>query len=158
MTLRKLIQTSSYSSTFNVLRSHYYPDEKEEKLVHYSVAYRKVSEELISLPFTSKSDFKIYITEKEDPLEGEKYIDVCLYDEGKDELYGIDLTSWIELIDMEIYKATEMNNPTSLAHILWEITFYGFTNSQILNQRREIKEDSGTSKEISLFSEINPEK
>tara|TARA_Y100000310_G_scaffold136153_1_gene135045 strand:+ start:685 stop:1152 length:468 start_codon:yes stop_codon:yes gene_type:complete len=155
MTLRKLIQTSSYSSAFNILRSHYYPDEANEKLVEYSVAYRKVCEELMNLPFTSGSDFKIYITEKEDSLEGEKYIDVCLYDEENDELYGIDLTSWDELIDMEIYKATKMDNPTSLAHILWEITFYGFTNAYILDKRTELSE---ICEEKSLFDEINPEK
>jgi len=155
MTLRKLIQTSSYSSAFNVLRRHYYPNEQDEKLIEYSVTYRRVCEELMDLPSPPKSNFKIYITEKEDSLEGEKYIDVCLYDEENDELYGIDLTSWDELIDMEIYKATEMDNPTTLAHILWEITFYGFTNAYILDKKAELSE---ICEEKSFFGEINPEK
>ena len=58
-------------------------------------------------------------------------IDVCLYDEDKDELFSMDFVDWKDLINLEIYKTIKMENFQILAHFLWQITFWGFSMEEI---------------------------
>ena len=143
MTLRELIQKSSHSAVFDIIRSCYYKGRNNEDLTKLTLIYRRVGEELISLPYNSNSKYKLYITEKE--CEGEKFIDVCLYNEDEDELYALDFSPWEDLIDLEIYKAVEMNNYTALAHILWETTFWGWTQDQVREEGEALLKEKNRS-------------
>jgi|LULG01.1.fsa_nt_gb hypothetical protein len=146
MTLRELVQKSSHAAMFDCIRKHYYLDKSEEELIELTLAYRHVGDELSSLPNNLNPEHKIYITEKVvEEIDGRmkynrKFIDVCLYDKKNDELYAIDLVSWGDIIDMEIYKAVEMDDHTALAHILWEITFWGWNNKEMVRQAEKTKE------------------
>ena len=58
---------------------------------------------------------KIYITH----ISNE--IDVCLFDEVKDEIFTLDSVDYKYIIDMEIYKAIEIDNLSILGYILYSI-------------------------------------
>ena len=141
-TLRSLAQKSSHSKVFDIIREYYYKDRNTDDLIQLSLTYRKVVKDLIDLPSNPDSKFKIYITEKECDEKGEKFIDVCFYNEDDDELFALDLTSWENLIDLEIYKAVEMDDYSALAHILWEITFWGWSDDKIKEERDSLSKAS----------------
>ena len=56
---------------------------------------------------------------------------MCLYSVEEDEFYALDFVDWRELIDAEIQAPDPLPHPEALAHILWEITFWGFSREQI---------------------------
>ena len=58
---------------------------------------------------------------------------------------------WEDLIDAEIRKGVFLDDCTILAHILWEITFYGYT-------REAVKEAEDNLKELSDKIESGEEK
>jgi hypothetical protein len=104
--------------------------------------------ELLELP-PKEPEYEIYVHPKED--DGEKFIEVSLYCDEDEETYAMDLTSWGDIIDAKIKNdLKERTYPELLAHILWEITFYGFTGGKIeLSQDKmeqlmeEVKETFG---------------
>ena len=51
----------------------------------------------------------------------------------------MDFTPWEDLIDANIKNALSIDSPTTLAHILWEMTFYGFSAESINEAKEEIK-------------------
>lgn len=136
MTFRELINGCSFKSVFNKIQSLYYEDATKEKLEGASYNYRKVYDLLARKPNNDNDDWKIYITEKEE--DGEKYIDVCYYNEVSDEIFAIDFVSWSDLIDLEIYHCVQLDNTTTLAHILWEITFYGFNEESLAEAKKSL--------------------
>ena len=154
MTLRELINKCSYKSVFNVLYREYYKGREDVEVSYIDLSYLGVWKELIKIDLNLNKDYKIYITEGEDSVfDGEKYIDVCLYSIAEKERYAMDTTLWSELIDMEVYKGVEMDDTKALAHILWEMTFYGFTGEAVALKKEEFKElarriDSGEEKMI----------
>ena len=136
MTFRELINGCSFKSVFNKIQSEYLKGKGEEFLTEESCNYRKVYDLLSQKSVSPNNEWKIYITEKE---EGEdKYIDVCYYNEPDDEIFAIDFVPWSDLIDLEIYHCVEMDKITTLAHILWEITFHGFSESQIHKTKKSL--------------------
>jgi hypothetical protein len=148
MTLRDLLKKSNFKSAFNVLYREYYFDNPEREVVEYDFKYRKVWDTLLDLPKNSGNEYKIFIKEVEgDLIEGcngevmqrEKIVDVCLYSSKEKQTYAIDLTMWQELIDWEVSNSTKMNGSEVLAHILWEITFYGFSPDKIMLEKEELK-------------------
>ena len=136
MTFRELVNGCSFKSVFNKIQSLYYKDAKEDELEKASYNYRKVFDSLSRKPNNQNDDWRIYITEKEE--DGDKYIDVCYYNELDDEIFAIDFVSWSDLIDLEIYYCVDLDDTTALANILWEITFYGFTEDQILETKKSL--------------------
>ena len=136
MTLRDLLNKSSFKSVFNKIHKIYYKNNKEDELEKVSYNYRKVFDLLCQKPKNQNEDWRIYITEKEE--DGDKYIDVCYYNELDDEIYAIDFVSWSELIDLEIYLCVDMDDITTLAHILWEITFYGFNEESLAEAKKSL--------------------
>ena len=146
MTLRELIQQSSFKPVFNSLYRNYYKNFSDDEINQYSLSYSKVYDFLRNLKPTGNLNYKIYISEREEinfkDEEPEKFVDVGLYDEKKDEVLAIDLTSWSEIIDLEIKDTLNLNKYDALGHILWEITFYGFTVEQINNYKKTLQKAS----------------
>ena len=138
MTLRELINKSSYKSVFNILYRDYYKNRDDEEVSYIDLAYLRAWNELIKKDLNLNKDFKIYITKVEN--EGDQYIDVNLYSVKEDQIYAMDLTLWSELIDMEVYKGYEIDNTEALAHILWEVTFHGFSEKEVSRKIDELKE------------------
>lgn len=145
MTLRDLIKSTSYKGVFNSIYKKFYKSKPDEEVAKYALAYSDLYKKLENLNFSGDDSLKIYITEKEeivlDDEEPSKFIDVCLLCTKSDELFSIDLIGWSKLIDLEVLDTLNLNKYDLLANILWEITFYGFTETEIKKQRK-LLEDS----------------
>jgi len=65
-------------------------------------------------------------------MSSDKYI----HSEVEDEIYSFDFIEWRDIIDMEILKTVKISDIECLAHILWEITFWGFSEEEIEKQKQ----------------------
>ena len=66
-------------------------------------------------------------------------IEVSFYCEEEAETYAMDLAEWKGIIDAMILNKANLADVELLAHILWEITFYGFTREQVNESRRDVE-------------------
>jgi hypothetical protein len=154
MTLRDLLKTCRYKDVFNfIYQKHYKDTHPKDKIQEADCGYRRVFEELLMLPDKPSEEYQIHIYKKTDNLYGEEFIDVGLYCNKDEETYAIDLTPWTDLIDAKIKTPTKLDDVEVVACILWEVTFYGFSEERITLERDELKRlieriDSGEEKLI----------
>tara|TARA_X000001036_G_C20667240_1_gene801146 strand:- start:449 stop:898 length:450 start_codon:yes stop_codon:yes gene_type:complete len=143
MTLRDLLVKSSYKKTFNQIYKLYLKGSRnKDQISKIDVLYYGFVEMLKTLP-KSIGDLdgkgnKIYVTHTSGD---EPVVDVCLFDKNKDELFALDFIDWNDIIDLEIYKTFQSSDEECLAHILHEITFWGF-NKQTFEKQKKILKDS----------------
>ena len=135
MTLRELLKETPYKSVFNVIYKTFYQEKKylNSRIIEADVAYSKVYKELIDLPENNIENQKIYIANVADLAQE---IDICLLNETEDELYSFDFIPWKDVIDLEILKTAKLSSVECLAHILWEMTFWGFSQEEIERQKQ----------------------
>jgi len=140
-TLRDLLIQCDYKFVFNSIYKKFYQSEKytNSQIVEYDLRYSKVVKELLSLPKNPKENLKIYLASVG---LGNIDIDVCLFDEVEDELFSFDFVSWKDIIDIEIFNTVKMTQADTLAYILWEITFWGFSEKEIQKQSKKIQDES----------------
>jgi hypothetical protein len=139
MTLRDLLKKCRYKDVFNIIHLSYYKGKDEGDIYIADVGYRKVFGDLLMLPAKASREYQIYIT-KECAEINKKGVHVSLYCEEDEQAYAMDLTSWEDLIDSEIRKEISLDDTTTAAHILWEITFYGFSPEALNEARNELGE------------------
>ena len=137
MTLRDLLKRCRYKDIFNIIHAEYYRGKVDEDVYGADLGYRKVVKNLLKLPYKPSEEYQIYLRETEEL--GDKFTDVCLYCEEDEEIYAIDFTSWEELIDAEIKDSLSLDNDSVLAHILWEITFYGYDNTTVQAEKDRLE-------------------
>jgi len=144
MTLRELIQRTSFKSCFNVIYKNHYKAYPVDKIMQYSQKFGDIFNKLLKLKINKNDNLKIFITEREEITfegeEAEKVTDVCILDEEKDELSAMDFISWEDLIDLEVFNAINLPNEEVLAAILWEITFWGFDEETIQKEKNKLQE------------------
>ena len=135
MTLRQILTKGVYHSIFNVLHKHYCRQESDHNLMELAMIYRKVRDELLSLPLNEEPEGYILIKSKDNEVE-----DVLIKD--KDEIFAADFVEWGNLIDREVIPDSSYkgNIAEMAAHILWEITFYGYSWDDIASRKAEINE------------------
>lgn len=135
MTLRELLKQTPYKSVFNVIYKTFYQQKKylNSKIIEADLAYSKVYKNLLDLPENKIENQKIYLANVANLADE---IDVCLLDEVEDELYSFDFVPWKDIIDLEILKTAKLSTVDCLAHILWEITFWGFSEEEIKRQKQ----------------------
>ncbi|MAF24469.1 hypothetical protein CL634_02685 [bacterium] len=151
--IHAVLDTGTFGKTMSVMYDEYYDINNsfvhdEHKVEDVEWKYSCVVEELLSLTpdDTSIKDYMIQVRKKEDDLDPEEiieYIDVCLYNESEDKTYAIDMTAWPELLNMRIEDCSSLDFREVLAHILYEITFYGYTSATVEEKREEILELAG---------------
>ena len=163
--LHVVMDTGNLYKVCDIIYDKYYNQEwstTEHNKDEIHECYTMVVQELLEFPEQKPVDstfndiYKIRIREAIDDLDPEdiiKYMDVCLYNARDDETYAIDTTSWDELIHMYLDDTIGLQSREIVAHILWEITFYGFTNKSIKEVRHRLEElsrriDSGEEKLI----------
>ena len=139
MTIADLLKTSNYKQIFNHLYKVYYRDKRynTERLMDIDASYHVVFEKLKAATIPENNDlsnYKLHISNI--PDSDLKDIDICLYDEEKDELFSIDFLDWYKLLDLEIYKTLKIKDFEILAHFLWEITFWGFSMEDVNKQAK----------------------
>ena len=114
MTLRELLKEVSYKEVFNLIYKNFLKPQKlsRAKIMDQDIEYHALFMCLRNLPHTEPQSNKIYITYINES------IDVCLFDEEKDEIFTLDSMGYKYIIDMEIYKAIDIGQAETLAHIL----------------------------------------
>lgn len=141
MTLRELLKRKSHKNIFNVIYKHYLIEHKEDEVVQLSIKFEKALSELKATPIGKKSKDSIYLIEINTEDKSEGSIDVCLHDFKKDEFFGLDFLDWAEFIEYEVNAPTRLNQTQIVAHILWEITFWGFSREAIRSNIKDLKKE-----------------
>jgi hypothetical protein len=156
MTLRELLDSCRYKSVFNVIYKHYYKGKSysNSELTEIDVRYYKVWGDIKELPPSDSDGLCLSLGKKNEPEAS--FIDVFLCDEKKNETFALDFFPWSKLIDMNIKReaSPELTNDEVLAHILWEITFWGYTESEIEKQK-SITENSAKEASVELEDLFN---
>lgn len=145
MTLRDLVHvvmnTGNWNKVTSIIYDAYYTENDSRGDV--DGAYMSALSELIELPVI-KQDTQIVIEQcttvipgRDDDTTIEKYVNVRLQDpvEGP---CSISYVEWTELVDMTIVDEIDLNMNEQLAHILWEITFHGFSNESVKQAAAEL--------------------
>jgi hypothetical protein len=139
MTLRDLLLKCSYKKVFNQIYRHYLKGRKDkEQISKLDVLYYGFFEMLKVLPKSTRDIDKIYVTHASGD---EPIVDVCFFNKNKDELLVLDFIDWGDIIDLEIYKTFQSSDEECLAHILHEITYWGF-DKEILEKQKKMLRDS----------------
>jgi len=129
MKLYEMFHSYSFDAVWTRLAKHY-PDMKKGK--H---GFQKAWDEIQTLKPVAdpKSDIKDirarWFNDKDDK---KRYVDVCGV--GKTEpRWGLCLTDWAEVISYDVNDGdiNKLGAINTLAHILWEITWSGFSRKQI---------------------------
>lgn len=145
MTLRDLLHvvmdTGNWNKVTSIIYDTYYTEFDSRGAV--DSAYMNAIAELIEMP-VNKQDTKIVIERcttvipgRDDDSTIEKYVNVRLQD-PKEGACSTSYVEWTDLIDLTITDETGSNNNEQLAHILWEITFHGFSNESIKQAAQEL--------------------
>ena len=134
MTLRELINDCKYKKVFNSIYKNYYVNQpySDSEIIEIDLSYEKIFNELKDLKQVKNVENEIYLVQA--GFDGEEWIDVCLYNEKDDDIFAIDFLSWREIIDCAITSSIKLSKEETLAHILWEITFWGFSEDEIKKQ------------------------
>jgi hypothetical protein len=148
MTLRELLYRKSFKNIFNVIYKTFLKDRTQDRIVDLSIKFEKAFRELKNIEQQNKTKNFISLNEIED--EGEQIIDVCFYDESEDEHYALDFMDWGEIIECEVVAPKKFNQTTIVAHVLWEITFWGFSREKITEQRKTLNKVSEEVEELDI--------
>ena len=148
MTLRELLYRKSYKNIFNVIYKTFLKDHPQDKVVDLSIKFEQAFRELKSVEQNNKTKNLVVLNEVEN--EKEQIIDVCFYDDHEDEHYALDFMDWGEIIDCEVVAPKKFNQTTIVAHILWEITFWGFSREKITKERKELNKAVQEAEELNL--------
>jgi len=146
MTLRELVHavmnTGNWNKVTSIIYDTYYTENDQRKDIDH--AYMNVFAELIELP-TNKSTDTIAIVEHTSLIPGEdddstieKYVDVHLKN-AAGEPASMSYVDWAELVDMNISCDMDITINEQLAHVLWEMTFYGFSNEAVKQSRLDLE-------------------
>ena len=140
MTLRELLYRKSYKNIFNVIYKTFLKDNAQDRIIDLSIKFENAFTELKSIEKQNKTKNLVVLNEIES--EEEQIIDVCFYDDKQDEHYSLDFMDWGEIIDCEVVAPKKFNQTTIVAHILWEITFWGFSQQRISSEQKKIQDKS----------------
>jgi DNA-directed RNA polymerase subunit F len=139
MTLRQLIQEIIRINEFEALANKItdiHPEWDDARDKQVLKTYRRVSHEIEDLPGCDELEgHTIVIDEVENILSdvNEKWIDVHLVDDEGDK-WSIDMTDWNGLVDLPIKDNVCRSLSDRLAHILYEVTFWGTTRKSVLHE------------------------
>lgn len=120
MTLRELAKKVRFKSMFNYLYKNFYKDEglTENQIIELSIELNRIYKKLRELPKSDIDMYKIYVTQ---PVGADTIIDVCLYEEGQDELVTFRELPIESIIDLEIFRALKMTDGECMAYIFRQI-------------------------------------
>jgi hypothetical protein len=148
MTLRELLYRKSYKNIFNIIYKTFLKDRTQDQIVELSIKFEKAFRELKSIEQQNKTKNLVVLNEVES--KEEQIIDVCFYDDKQDEHYALDFMDWGEIIDCEVVAPKKFNQTTIVAHVLWEITFWGYSREKITEERKDLNKAVKEVKELDL--------
>lgn len=136
-TLRDLVVRVETSDVANAIARTYQADNEwlEEAVADVMVELRRLT------PDQSGDEYELQIeptgpVEPGEPLSWE----VCCGKRDDSERYGFDLSPWEEWLALRIPQSLQDTMPAAeiVAHCIWEMTFYGFTQERIAETRAEL--------------------
>lgn len=142
MTLQELLKSTRYKSVFNEIYKHYLSESYTNSTIeNMDTGFLRAFEELIDMVPETHEDkdvscSTIYI--KEVNQDQETFIDVCLKNESGDEYFSLDFLPWKSLLQLNVDSNIKLNKIEIMAHILWELTFWGFSASRVDEQGKKI--------------------
>jgi len=145
MTLRqlinKVIETGNFFGVASRLKDYYYFDESSEDIEYITHSYTSVIAELLEKPNFESSD-RLVVEEKIDDLSEppEKFVNVHISNDDRTDSRATDFAQWSTLIDLEIDNKLKLKPELLLAHILWELTFYGYSEDKINEESKKLQE------------------
>ena len=96
-------------------------------------------------PDSIGSDYELHI-ELTPPIhpEDQPFWDVSCAKRGDPERYGLDLERWEKWLGLRVPESLleKMTPAETVAHCVWEMTFYGFTQEKISELRAELERSS----------------
>ena len=153
MTLRELINYVMDRGNFHktVTFLHTTNTTFKERSIHdVTHMYSNMVAELLELPGSDElSNYTIIIEPAEQ--DGEDFIDTHLIDSEGNRV-AMDLVDWNEIIDLKINDKVSRELSEMLAHVLYELSWWGFTNQSITDQREELIEQSENRENLIEFS------
>ena len=147
MTLRELIQEIIRLDNFEALAekiTDIHPEWSKKKNSEVLKTYKRVAMEIEDLPGDDELKGHIIVI---DVLENtlfnktESWADVHLCDSDGDK-WSIDMTDWNGLVDLQVQDNTCKTLTERLAHILFEITFWGTTRQAVIHESRQLEKIS----------------
>ena len=137
MTLQKLIKKCFYKPVFNNIYKHYLKEDvyyTANKVSQMDINFLQAWNELSNtIPAESEDkdvkDSVIFIGNRVE--DEEVFTEVCLLNKVNNETYGLDFLDWNVLLAKEIKTDFELADSEILAHILWELTFWGFSSEAV---------------------------
>jgi len=117
MTLRELLAEVPYKSVFNFIYKQFLSKQKlgRAEIMEFDIECHAFFMLLRNASEKDPENNKIYLTN----IDGK--IDVCLFNEKNDEIFSLDSMDFKDIIDMEIYKAINIDDISTLAHIIYQI-------------------------------------
>lgn len=131
--------------------------------------YSGVVTELLSLPSHKPYKYPWCIQYQKDWYDKRKYINVCLYNptyvkpdpslkphgrikkekvptghydcnaDKHNKFFAVGFTSWNNIIDSEIIISIKISLEKAIAELLWELTFYGWTNKKVKENIKKLE-------------------
>lgn len=102
--------------------------------------FTSVVRELLHTSSHGSTDVYIRLCEAE--IDKEYFVDITLYDSAEGCEYSMDFVNWEELIDLQIEDLVGLSIADQIAHILYELTFWGWDNIEIQTQAQKMLSDS----------------
>ena len=153
MTLRELIDHVTTRGFFNKVGSHLQmmnSDWKDHDITEITKSYRKVVDEIADLPGGDDLTGHVIVVDQVSADEI-SYIDVYMKDE-QGQRWRIDFLDWNELVDLKIDDRISNEVSEMLAHILYEVTWWGRTRRSVTDQGKELLAEAQDKDNLLMFS------
>ena len=141
MTFREMLNVVFNTGTvFKVMSKieQIYYENTPDQLDMIMKKYTSAAQEMLDIPgLPGCEQYMIRLSNVTDPDE-DNYVDVHLYNEKTDEVYSVSYTDWSEVVDLPVTVTTHFDMVDQVAHILWELTFHGFTRAEVNGSRAEL--------------------
>lgn len=153
MTLRELIDHVTTRGFFNKVGSHLQvmnSDWKDRDITEITKSYRNVVDEIADLPGGDDLTGHVIVVDQVS-ADDVSYIDVYMKDE-QDQRWSIDFLDWNELVDLKIDDRISNEVSEMLAHILYEVTWWGRTRRSVTDQGKELLAEAQDKDNLFVFS------
>ena len=107
---------------------------------HNLPGYKVVFEQLRDMPPAPSSDYMLFITTES--WNGDEWVRVNLrLYKGDDSLHATDFMPWNEILAMEVFTDPRKYTLSEIvAHVLFDITFWGFSEKQMEENEKKLDE------------------
>lgn len=141
MTFRELLNVVFNTGTvFQVMSKigQVYYQNTPEQLDMIMKKYTSAAQQMLDIPsLPGCEEYTIRLSNVND-ADGENYVDVHLHRDKDDQVYSIAYTDWAEIVDLPISTTNHFDMVDQVSHILWELTFHGFTREEVNESRAEL--------------------